>query len=80
MIRVKVISMFSAKASTPDSGKRAVAPLEEFIAQVGYDNIKNIVVSSPNNFNISYYSIFYEDNQSYTPNAENEPKKKGIFG
>ena len=55
------------------------APVEEFIAQIGYNNIKNIIVT-PGTTYFSYYSIFYEDGQPYTPYVEDEPKKKGIFG
>ena len=43
--------------------------MERFIAQIGYDSIKNIVVS-PGIDVYSFYSIFYEDGQPYTPYAE----------
>jgi hypothetical protein len=55
------------------------APVEEFIAKIGYDNIKNIIVT-PGTTYFSYYSIFYEDGLPFTPYVEEEPKKKGIFG
>ncbi len=81
MIRMKVFkvdSSISCDEATPLRAKY-VAPIETFIAQIGYDNIKNIVVSAPNSIN-SYYTFFYEDNQPYTPYVEDEPKKKGLFG
>ncbi len=79
MIRIRV---FEAQSSwvvdeTSTSGKKQIAPMEKFIHLVGYDNIKQILSSSPNSDTICY-TIFYEDNQPFTPYVE--PPKKGIFG
>lgn len=85
MVRMKVIEIKSSIAASnspvyEESKKDEIAKVEEFIAQIGYDSIKNIIVSAPNN-SYSYYSIFYEDNLPYTPRAETDAaKKKGIFG
>lgn len=79
MIRMqvfKVNSDWSCDGASPLRNKQ-IAPIEAFIAQIGYDNIKNIIVSAPASVN-SYYTIFYEDGQPYTPYVE--PPKKGIFG
>ena len=74
MVRMKVIQIESRVASSDspaydDLKRKEVSKVEEFIAQIGYDTIRNIIVSSPGN-NFSYYSIFYEDGQPYTPYAE----------
>ena len=77
MIRVRVFKIFSGKSCDPISGKEVLAPMENFIAQIGYDNIKNIIVSAPDTL-FSFYSIFYEDGLPYTPPPV--PEKKGLFG
>ena len=74
MIRMKVIEVKSnvAASNSPAYAKfktEEIAKVEEFIAQIGYDSIRNIVVSAPNP-TFSYYSIFYEDGQPYTPRVE----------
>ncbi|MEA5135276.1 MAG: hypothetical protein VB035_03965 [Candidatus Fimivivens sp.] len=80
MVHLKVIEISTPRAVSPSTGKKAVAPVEEFIASIGgYDNIKNIVVTAVGALSTNY-SIFYEDGQPYTPYVEEEPKKKGIFG
>ncbi|WMJ83461.1 hypothetical protein ACS3UN_10335 [Oscillospiraceae bacterium LTW-04] len=77
MIRIKVFQMNSNRLY--DNQRKELSPIEEFIAQVGYDSIKNIIMSNAGSV-IICYTIFYEDNQPYTPYVEEEPKKKGIFG
>lgn len=79
MIRTRVFRVFSKESCDPILGKKLMAPMEEFIAQIGYNNIKNIIVSAPESI-YSYYTIFYEDGKPYTPYVEGEPKKKGLFG
>ncbi len=81
MIRMQVFKVnadWSCNRESPLRNKQ-IAPIESLIAQIGYDNIKNIIVSAPDSI-YSYYTIFYEDGQPYTPYVEDEPKKKGIFG
>ena len=77
MIRIKVFEINSNRLN--DNQRKELSPIEEFIAQVGYDNVKNIIVSNSGAVFVCY-SIFYEDNQPYTPYVEDEPKKKGILG
>lgn len=80
MIRIKVFKTNSNSSCNPNHANEELEPMENFIAQIGYDRIKNIVVS-PGTDIYSYYSIFYEDGLPYTPRTETaEPKKKGIFG
>lgn len=79
MIRLKVIEISTSRAISSSTSRKAVAPVEEFIASIGYDNVKNIVVTAVGALT-TLYSIFYEDNQSYTPYVAEKPKKKGFFG
>lgn len=85
MIRLKVIQINSDIASKTSSNyadlsANEIEKVEEFIAEIGYENIKNIIVSGPNS-SYSCYSFFYEDGQPYTPRTEPVAhKKKGIFG
>ncbi|MEA5135273.1 MAG: hypothetical protein VB035_03950 [Candidatus Fimivivens sp.] len=79
MIRMQVFSMNSNRMFDKLYQRKEISPIEEFIAQVGYNNIKNIIVSNSGTVFLCY-SIFYEDGQPYTPYVEEEPKKKGIFG
>lgn len=80
MIRLKVIEIPTSRAASSSSGRKAVAPVEEFINYIGYDNVKNIVVTAVGALS-TFYSIFYEDGQPYTARIElDEPKKKGLFG
>ena len=71
MVRMKVIQVDSKIAASASPAyenrkKQEIAKVEDFITQIGYDNIKNIIISAPNS-SFSYYSIFYEDGQPYTP-------------
>ena len=77
MIRIEVFDINSNRLYA--NKRKELSPIEDFIAQVGYDNIKNIIVSNSGTVFLCY-SIFYEDNQPYTPYVEEEPKKKGILG
>ncbi|HWP51793.1 MAG TPA: hypothetical protein VN626_08870 [Clostridia bacterium] len=79
MIRIKVFKVFADRMIdiAPISSKEK-APVEEFVHHVGYENIKQVLTSSPNSGGSYYYTFFYEDNQPYTPYVE--PPKKGIFG
>ncbi len=79
MIRMKVIQIEPKLAASDlpineERKKEEIAKVEEFIAQIGYENIKNIITASPDSNFFSYYSIFYEDNQPYTPYVK-PPKK-----
>ncbi len=74
MIRMRVIQVEPkiAASNSPayDERKKAeIAKVEEFIAQIGYENIKNIITVSPDSALFSYYTFFYEDGQPYTPRA-----------
>ena len=77
MIRLKVIEIITSRALFPSTSAKAVGSVEEFIATIGYDNIKNIIVTSPNATS-TCYSIFYEDGQPYIPSPTSE--KKGFWG
>ena len=82
MIRIEMFPVETTKicySNTPNAKRKELAPIEEFIAKIGYENIKNIIVSQSGGSNV-YYSVFYEDGQPYTPYVEDEPKKKGLFG
>ncbi|MDF3003923.1 MAG: hypothetical protein K0S22_395 [Oscillospiraceae bacterium] len=79
MVRMEVFEFDSSRLTDKKTGYKEKSQVEDFIAQVGYDNIKNIIVSNSGSTFICY-SIFYEDGQPYTPYVEEEPKKKGIFG
>ncbi len=59
MIRMKVIEIESkvAASNSPvyeERKREEIAKVEEFIAQIGYDNIKNIIISAPNSVFFSY--------------------------
>lgn len=77
MIRIKVIEVDCTWARLPDHEAEQLGPIEDFIAQVGYQNIKEIKVQSSGGPS-GYYHIIYEDGLSYTPRTT--PKKKGLFG
>ena len=77
MIKVKVISLNSYSASEPNQEDKELAPIENFISQIGYETIRDIKIVS-NGSNLTYYHIIYEDNQPYTPRPT--PQKKGLFG
>ena len=77
MIKVKVIAVNSYLTSEPNQEDKELAPIENLIAQVGYQNIKDIRVQSTNS-GLGYYHIIYEDNLPYTPRPI--PEKKGLFG
>lgn len=80
MIRMKVFEINADSSSNNFSQDETVAPIEDFIAQIGYDNIKNIIVSAAGSYSC-YYAFFYEDGQPYIPRTKvAEPKKKGFFG
>lgn len=79
MIRIKVIEVDCTWARLPDHEAEQLGPIEDFIAQVGYQNIKEIKVQSSGGPS-GYYHIIYEDGLPFTPYVEEEPKKKGIFG
>ncbi|MDD3159028.1 hypothetical protein [Anaeromusa sp.] len=79
MIRVEMFEIHLERSCNPLTKHKEWAPIEAFIEKVGYANVKNIIVA-PSTAYESYYSIFYEDGQPYTPYVEEEPKKKGIFG
>ena len=77
MIKIKVFTINSTPASDPDRENEQLGPVESFIAQIGYQNIKEIKVQSTSD-SPGYYHIFYEDNLPYTPRPISE--KKGLFG
>ena len=79
MIRMKAFVINSYNLTNNKYEDKEKSPIEDFIAQVGYDNIKNIITSNASSTFVCY-SIFYEDNLPYTPYVEEEPKKKGILG
>ncbi|MDD3159031.1 hypothetical protein [Anaeromusa sp.] len=79
MIKIKVISLRSLQASEPNQEDKELGPIENFIAQIGYENIRDIKVIYVSG-GLTYYHILYEDGLPYTPYVEEEPKKKGIFG
>ncbi len=67
MIRVKVIKIDSKIAASDlpiceKDKKEEITKLEKLIAQIGYDSIKDIIVSAPG-APCSFYTIFYEDGQ-----------------
>lgn len=69
MIRMEVFDFDSSRLTDETYGSEEKALVEAFIAQVGYDNIKNIIVSNSGSTCV-LYTIFYEDGQPYTPYAE----------
>ncbi len=71
MIRMKAFMADSYRLilSKPKDNEKEKAPIEDFIAQVGYDNIKKILTCNAGS-NLICYSIFYEDGQPYTPRVE----------
>lgn len=77
MIKIKVISLNSNWASQPDQEDKELAPIENFISQIGYETIRDIKIVS-NGSNLTYYHIIYEDNLPYTPRPTSQ--KKGLFG
>ncbi len=77
MIRLKVIAVDSHCACDPKQAADRVGPVEDIIAQIGYENIKHIRVQASNG-SVAYHNIFYEDNQPYTPRPTSQ--KKGLFG
>ena len=77
MIRMRVFEVNAVSSVSNLNDNKEVAPIEKFIALIGYENIKNIIVSAPNNYSC-YYAIFYEDGLPYTPPPV--PEKKGLFG
>ena len=77
MIKIKVFSLNSYQVFEPDKEDKELAPIENFIAQIGYDAIRDIKIVS-NGSSLTYYHIIYEDNQPYTPRPI--PPKKGLFG
>lgn len=77
MIKVKVIDVDSIWARLPEHENKQLGPVEDFIAQIGYQNIKEIKIQSTDGGS-GYYHIFYEDNLPYTPRPI--PEKKGLFG
>ena len=83
MIRMKTLGIpnMICVNETAASPQPRNAPIEEFINLIGFENIKQILTSSPNVVGITYYTIFYEDGQPFIPRAESDvPKKKGLFG
>jgi hypothetical protein len=77
VIKIKVIAIQSRPACLPDYEDQQLGPVEDFIAQVGYQNIKEIKVQSTSS-DPGFYHIIYEDGLPYTPRTT--PKKKGLFG
>lgn len=77
MIKIKVLMIESQQARDPNHEDEWLGPAEDFIAQVGYQNIKEIKIQSASG-SLGYYHIIYEDGLPYTPRTT--PKKKGIFG
>lgn len=77
MIKIKVISLNSNWASQPGQEDKELAPIENFIAQIGYENIREIKVVYSSGGS-TFYHILYEDNLPYTPRPI--PEKKGLFG
>lgn len=78
MVRMKVFKVDADGSASKLSESEEVSPIENFIALIGYDNIKNIIVSAAGSYSC-YYAIFYEDGKPYTPYTD-PPKKKGLFG
>ena len=79
MIKIKVFSLNSAFVSKAREEDKALGPVENFIAQIGYENIRDTKVVYVNGGDTHFY-IIYEDGLPFTPYVEEEPKKKGIFG
>ena len=77
MIKIKVFTISSIVASKAIGEDEELGPIEDFIMQIGYENIKNIKIQSTTT-GTGYYHIIYEDGLSYTPRTT--PKKKGLFG
>lgn len=77
MIKIKIFQVESNLARDVNHEDKELGPMEEFIAQIGYEKIKNILLQSTSDCT-SFYAIFYEDNLPYTPRST--PKKKGFFG
>ena len=69
MIRLKAFVINSIRLTEDKYENRFKAPIEDFIVQVGYDNIKKILTCNAGS-NVICYSIFYEDGQPYTPRVE----------
>lgn len=69
MIRMEVFDFDSSRLTDKKTGIKEKALIEGFIARVGYDNIKNIIVSNSGSVFVCY-TIFYEDGQPYTPRVE----------
>lgn len=69
MIRMEVFDFDSNRFTNKKTGDKQKALIEDFIAKVGYDNIKNIIVCNSSSTFVCY-SIFYEDGQPYTPYVE----------
>ena len=77
MIKIKVIEVDCIRVRLPEHENRQLGPVEDFIAQIGYQNIKEIKIQSTAGGSC-YYHIFYEDILPYTPRPT--PEKKGLFG
>ena len=77
MVKIKVIAVDSTRAHDPNHEDKQLGPVEDFIEQIGYQNIKEIRIQSAS-ASLGYYHIFYEDGQPYT--SRTAPQKKGLFG
>lgn len=69
MVRMKAFVINANRLTDDKYEDKVKSPMEDFIAQVGYDNIKKILTSNAGSVFVCY-SIFYEDGQPYTPYAE----------
>ncbi len=76
VIKIKVLKIRSYETRLPDSEDKQLGPIENFIEQVGYQNIKEIKMQSTSG-DIGFYHIIYEDGLPYTPRPI--PPKKGLF-
>ena len=74
MVKIKVFRVNAYDSCLPNLEERTLAPMEAFIAQIGYERIKNIVTLSTSSGMTSFYTIFYEDGLPYTPYVDEEPK------
>ena len=77
MIKIKVFSLNSAFVTKTREEDKELGPVENFIAQIGYENIREIKVVYVNGGDTHFY-IIYEDNLPYAPRPI--PEKKGLFG
>ena len=62
MVRMKVFIIGQGLMFTTSQIDKQTAEIEQFIKMIGYENIRNIVASSPGT--LLSYTIFYEDHQS----------------